>query len=401
MAIDFGLLMNITESAHGWYRGNYDAMPGLDLNEAFAAGSSSMLELRLDDLNETAEQNEALVEAVIRGYNTDTLVESAFETAKNKISEILKRIIDFFKSIVAKLKVQIDKIRLNGNQLYSRYADSKEYKDKNFDGLEFEGYEFKNHTFPDTSKYEATGDALKTLIKNAYGDNGQKVMDQGVTTLTKSANQETLDRFISEAKSAIDGVKTLKGTEIQAKVAGELVGMADLKGSEWASTLKKKLYGNKTTLRYGKHFSRDTIARLLKDPANLDEIKKEYDRIAQAVADIKEQTEREMDDAREALSKERDENTPADPSDQAATKLNSSRDNALSKYAELKKKYVEMVSEVTAAINQVKQIKFNYMSEQINQAKKIFGKMLSYKGKKTTNSSYGDDELYGEFDFAI
>ena len=137
--INVGLLQKITESATGYTGGPaVDTMPHIGLYEA--AGMlpcvimESQIEFHTSRANSIAALSEAAEMAIVSGNAPDfgPVVEATWSDIKAKIKAFFDKIIKFLNSIIAKLKVQMDKITKTGRQLYDKYKDSPNFRGKNY-----------------------------------------------------------------------------------------------------------------------------------------------------------------------------------------------------------------------------------------------------------------------------
>ena len=169
--ISLDKLMNLSEAATGFKGGSIvDELPGLSLTEATAGLPVVILESQIE-LNESVmAQNEALVESVIVGLQSgtqadvDSLTEGAFETLVNKIKAFFEKLRKWVNSIIAKLTVQIDKMRLSGTQMLAKYKDSK-MLNHSFEDLTVNGYKFeKKDPFTAADICDAIDDKATDLL---------------------------------------------------------------------------------------------------------------------------------------------------------------------------------------------------------------------------------------------
>ena len=136
----FSELLALSEASTGYVGGTYvDEMPHLTLEECVSSLTESILADQISLYESNMKQNDSLVEATLSGGNIDALVEMSFQSIKDKVSAFFQKILKFFKSIIAKLKLQIDKIRMSGQQLYSKYKNDPRLRTTDYSDLTFEG----------------------------------------------------------------------------------------------------------------------------------------------------------------------------------------------------------------------------------------------------------------------
>lgn len=389
MAVDFSTLLGLTESSGGFYGGSYyDELPNLPLDECMGVMATVTQQNWLDGLQETSRQNEALVEATVSAmysgstYQMHSIVESAWETFKAKVKKVFEAIRKFLRSIIEKIKLQINKIRMNGHQLYEKYKDSNLIRGKNFKGLEVEGYRFTTNTglFPNASKYET--DDITVLLDELVKGRNLKGSSRG--------------NEVEEIKTETEGIKDFSASDRQCRMAEILTGSTKLNSGTWESDLKKELYGDKVTLKHGTDFTLDSVAALLKDPANLDAILSEYEKVENGVNRSRTAFERSVDEMVKDIQDTREPHRGTE--DPKERKENDDADAYVSAALAYKDALLGMTNDAYGVINRVKNIKWNFQKAKIDQAKTIFSKMLSYKEPKNQNNSAGDFDDMVDFD---
>lgn len=392
--VNINTLVSLSEGAVGYVGGSYtDMLPDMSLDEAVNSLPTVIVESQYEFITARRANNDALLEAAVIGAATGTapdyesIVEASFEDIKKKIKAFFDKIIKFLKSIVAKLTLQIDKMRMTGHQLYTKYKDSKMLQGKDWKDLTFNGYKFeKADIFAGASKYEADIEALiKAGAPNAALPKDFKAdWDHEVKSGSKGKTGE------SGARKKIDALTDRSTADRQLGMAKTLTGESGLSQS-WESDLKTKLYGEKIDIKYGQHmFKLDTLGSMLEKPAELESIKNEYAKIEQAAHTYHDNLERDVNDMESEIS-----------SLNSADGDNSAAVNGKSLVVSYFNAYMGLVSDSYAVINKVKNIKYNYQKARYDQAKSMFAKMLSYKGAKSNNndaSEADDDVLLLDFD---
>lgn len=365
-------IMALTEASTGFNGGSYvDEMPHLSLTEAAGQLSMMLMESQIELSETTVANNESLVEAAVSAMQSgtpaqfDSLVEASWADIKAKIVKIMENIKKFIRSIIAKLTLAIDKMRMSGHQLYEKYKDSPNLKDTSkFKDMEVSGHKFSKNEklFPAAAGFEAD---VEALIKKVGG--GKFVVPSDFKAQLKSVDKEN--------KGDTKVVSNLKDVSRAARVfnmAKELTGSSKITEGSWQSDLKTELYGEKVNLKYGTDYTVDSVAALLKEPAHLSEIKDEYIKLERAVEDYKKKLQGKLDELEREISKKED-----------AGEKTAGLSVAVSYY----NAYMSLVSDSYSTINTVKNIKYNFEKAKLDQAKMLFGKMLSFKAKKDNNDA--------------
>lgn len=400
--LELNKLMALSESSGGFTGGSYvDELPDMSLDEAINMLPVIIVESQIELTDSRMHHNNLLVEATVSAAAMGTepdfapIVEMSFEDIKKKIKAFFDKIIKFLKSIINKLGLQIDKMRMTGHQLYAKYKDSKLLQGKDFKDLTFNGYKImtKGDIFTAAAGYDSK---IEELISSALGkkdvlpDNFKKTYDTeaGVKAGSKGAGGE------SQAKKTIDDITSITQADRQVAMARTLTGERSLTAGDWEGALKKKLYGEKVDIKYGTEgFDLKTLGDMLQDPANLNAIKEEYARIEKAAHEYHDRLQRAVDDLSSESSKLYGEE--GDKSNQI---------NAKSLVSSYYTAYMGVVSDSYAVINKVKNIKYNYQKTRFDQAKQMFAKLLSWKPAKADNNDASDVDDDGEIEamlFAI
>lgn len=379
---NFSKIMALCEASTGFVGGNFvDEMPHLTLEECITQLPVSIVENHTALVESAAAENEALIEATISAIGTgstsqvDYLVEMSFQDIKNKIIKVLDNIKKFLSSIVAKLTLQIDKIRMSGHQLYTKYADRPEYKNKTWKDLTISGYKFKGgDIFKATDSY-VDAKSVKGLIVTCVGDK-QCDPDEFVDT------NKGIDADSADYKAKKKTVDTLNGTSAASaahKMAEQLVS-CKVTESSWESDIRKALgMDEKVEISFGKDgFDKTTIESLLKNPLDLTNIKEQYAKLRNSVEDFK----KYLTDKVDANSKEIDKLGNVDES--------KNRSAALSLANAYYNAYLKYVNNAYGTISRVQSIRCKYEMARVNQAKAMFGKMLSWKEPKKDNNDASD-----------
>ncbi|WP_300943534.1 hypothetical protein [uncultured Duncaniella sp.] len=390
--LELNKLMALSESSGGFTGGSYvDELPDMSLDEAVNMLPVIIVESQIELTDSRMHHNNLLVEATVSAAAMGTepdfgpIVEMSFEDIKKKIKAFFDKIIKFLKSIINKLSLQIDKMRMSGHQLYEKYKDSKLLQGKSFKDLTFNGYKImgKDDIFADTKKFESEP-GIRELIKKAipgcvdYDEFG-KTYKAGIAVDSKAENP------LVKATEKLSGITQ---ADRQVAMAKLLTGEKSLTAGDWEGAIKKKLYGEKVDIAYGKDgFTLDALAAMLKDPADLNAIKEAYARVEKAAHEFHDKIQRAIDD----LSSQSDKLESAKGDNSAKTNRNS----LVSSYYSA---YMGVVSDSYAVINKVQSLKYNFQKTRYDQAKQMFGKMLSWKSEKKDNNDASDVDDDGEIE---
>lgn len=375
-------LMAITESGTGFVgTSNYDAFPHLSLTEATAGLCNYLAEAKVEFMEMASKQNDALVEAAVNGIRYGSMSESAvaeldelsFKEIKAKVIAFFDKILKFIQSILSKIKTQIDIIRMKGKQLWTTYKTQVLNNTDKYKDFTYEGYPFETKvTFTKAGKSDADGG--KELIKTVLGN------DVDVDTFDATIDVEGADgnNVIEKATSKI---KDMSNAEIESKMASHLTGL-NLGEDGWKEELRKELFGEKETMKYGEDgFTADKIGKLCSEPQDLDQIAKEYEAFKKGIEKHKKEVEKEISDAEKTLSKD-------STSQEDRTKL-----SLCNEYA---KAYLDAVNCAVSAISEVKNIRTSYAMTMNAQAKAVLAKLINLSGKKVKKEDADmDDDFLG------
>ena len=378
----FSELLALSEASTGYVGGTYvDEMPHLTLEECVSSLTESILADQISLYESNMKQNDSLVEATLSGGNIDALVEMSFQSIKDKVSAFFQKILKFFKSIIAKLKLQIDKIRMSGQQLYSKYKNDPRLRTTDFSDLTFEGYKFSDkEIFTSAAKYEADA---KTLVKEVISNDASSMID-GIDSAAADAIEK-----------ATESLKDISREDRIANMAKALTGINVASGS-WEADVKKEIYGEKETLRYNSDWTLSSITPILEKAPGLSKIVDEYTKIEAGVNKYKKETMDKLEKAEKSFE-EKNKNLPAGAADSEPGKTEIKRQTAYSAYYNA---YLAVINDTYSTIGRVKQIKLDYEKAKNDQAKRMFGKMLSYKGKKDNNDA-SDFEDVEDFEIEL
>lgn len=375
--VNLSTIMSLTEASTGFVNGNYvDEMPHLSLTECVNGMSLFLLESQIEAANADMAANESLVESAISALtagtqiDTDAILEASMGGLKARAKKIFDGIKQFIKTIIAKISTLIDKIRMDGNQLWTKYGEQVKKKAAagEFSDMKFTGYKFpETNLFPGTDKHES--DVVGMI----------KAIDSKITTPSEMENEKNKDviKKNTEAITDMDKASRIVG---MAKV---LTGKTDLTTGGWRSELKDATYGDKTELDYGKDgFSVDAVGSILQKPVGIEKIKDEYKRLGAAV-------ERYSNDIKKELDKLEKKDVTEGKEGDDATNASALKAARVSHF----EAYLSLVTDAYNVINVVKNIKLDYEKARAAQAKSMLGKMISYKKKKDTNDASNFDGI--------
>lgn len=399
-------LMSLAEASGfaGGSAGYVDEYPSMSLSECSAALPMFIMESQANGFDETRRHNDLIVEAVAEAMNSgspinestmNALNEGALDTIKSKVSAFFEKIRKFIQSIIAKLNVFIDRMRMTGQQLWAKYGKDKDLQNtEKLKSLTFDGYKFGEASFNSAEFDNPQG--APNLVKKAYGDDAvlpEKAMGKLMTAISdpnkKNPQQEgeskedAYDRRGTEALDAmIEKLGDLTSAERASKMAVALTGKNNL-GDDWAEALRKELWGDKFTFTYGGDgFDVATVGKTLSNPVNLDAIRDEYKKLEKAVGDYEKSLKNELDTYTKNLGS----------SESAYDKTR------LAKATAYFNKYMEAIKDAYAVITGVKKVRSDYEQAKYKQARNMFSKMIGAAkagGKKETdtNDVEVDDDL--------
>lgn len=379
----FSELLALSEASTGYVGGTYvDEMPHLTLEECVSSLTESILADQISLYESNMKQNDSLVEATLSGGNIDTLVEMSFQSIKDKVSAFFQKILKFFKSIIAKLKLQIDKIRMSGQQLYSKYKNDPRLRTTDYSDLTFEGYKFSDkEIFTAAAKYETDAEALvvEVIGKDAY-----------------SSIKDTNSENTAELEKATEKIKDISRDERVANMAKALTGISSLSDGSWEADVKKEIYGDKETLRYNSDWTLSSIAPTLEKAPELSKIVDEYTKIENSVKKAEKSMQDMLKKAEKGFAEENKKFAPGDADKDPAK----SAQKYQAAFTAAVNAVLSVINDSYSTISRVKQIKLDYVKAKNAQAKQMFAKMLSYKGKKDNNDA-SDFEDVEDFEIEL
>lgn len=381
--MDISKLMALSEASTGFGAGAIcDEFPDMTLSECAARLPEFLMESQVNLTAMTQAHNNQLVEATVAAIQTgdqsgyESLVEGAFETIKNKITAIFAKIKKFVKSIIDKLGVQINKVRMTGKQMWERYKNS-EMLNHSFDNLVVNGYKFdKKDPFASLDSYMANP---RALIEKGVPDcpKPDKFAADAAAALAKGDN---VDAAVSMHEGYLEKLKEISSEDRKANFAKELLNGIDISdGSSWMKDLKDELWGDKVDLTYGTDFTLDSVKTMLLG-GDLDKIRASYNKLLTALN----KDEKDLQAAADKFKK-----------DNKNTEQGKDLPKLISLANEYFTQYLAIYQDCTGVISSISSTRVNYVTAQVNQGKSILAKMLTYKKKKDEST---DIEGMDEFD---
>ena len=383
-------LMAITESGTGFVgTSNYDAYPHLSLTEATAGLCNYLAEAKVEFMEMASKQNDALVEAAVNGIRYGSMSESAvaeldelsFKEIKAKVIAFFDKILKFIQSILSKIKTQIDIIRMKGKQLWTTYKTQVLNNTEKYKDFTYEGYPFETKvTFTKASSSDADGGAslIKTVLGNEIDIDAFAAKVQAMSgTGSDDDAKATSIRGDSSIEQAMSKIKDMSNAEIESKMANQLTGL-NLNEDGWKEELRKELFGDKETMKYGEDgFTADKIGRLCSEPQDLDKIAKEYEAFKKGVEKHKKEVEKKISDAEKTLGKD------------STSQVDRAKISITNEYM---KAYIDAVNCAVSAISEVKNIRTSYAMTMNAQAKAVLAKLINLSGKKVKKEDADMDD---------
>lgn len=386
--ISMSNILALTEAGTGFSGGAcVDTMPHLSLTEAINELPVSIMENQLCALTENAKINELIVESTVTALttgsavDTDAIVEASIKGLMAQVKKFFQGIINFLKSIIAKIGVHINKVRMTGKQMYAHYGDKLDKKD--YTDLTYNGWKFVDvaKAFPKATTYDKNvSDLLKAGIGGIdivepveFAKSLPAALEGGEDEAKKTAYTEAIDK----AKKATEAITDVSSDTRVYNMAVALTGLSDLSETSWKADIKKHLYGDdkKIDLKFGTDFTVDSVKNELQNAIDLQHLEAEYKALLNCVTTDKEHVERAVAD----LEKENKKSSSA-----VAAAYTSA--------------YLSIYQSATNAIGAVKSAKYSAAKDKNAQCKAIFAKMLNYNPKKPDNNSAIDDDIAFEIE---
>ena len=384
-------LMNLAEAATGFQGGtNVDFYPNMSLDEAMSCFPMVIYESMGEVSSIEQKRNEALVESAVdimrygSSVNVESLTEGALDTLKSTITKVFDRIRKFLTSILNKLKVQIDKIRLNGTQLVSRYGDTVKGKSITSD-CKVNDYNILENKSAETiinnvHKYMAKPEDLRTSIFPTADMN--KIYD--------TVYGKTVEEINTKTNDAISKLSDETAAERRMKLANAITGKS-LSGDKWRDELRKDLYGNdRVDIAYGSGgFTAENVIDFLKNPVSLTHMKSDFNALKTACDRDQSQLEKSVEIMGRELT-----NMVAKESEDERTYTKALTD-AANTYTG---KILDVVSDTYSILSELGRMVVKFEQARINLATRMFKKMMDFKSagstSKTTEDFDASDALF-------
>jgi len=196
-------------------------------------------------------------------------------------------------------------------------------------------------------------------------------------------------------EKATESLKDISRDDRVSNMAKALTGI-NVSGGSWEADVKKEIYGEKETLRYNSDWTLSSIAPILEKAPGLSKIVDEYTKIEAGVNKYKKETEDKLSKTEKKFAEE-NKNLPAGAADSEPGKTKVKYQTAVTAYYNA---YLAVINDTYSTISRVKQIKLDYEKAKNAQAKQMFAKMLSYKGKKDNNDA-SDFEDVEDFEIEL
>ena len=296
--------------------------------------------------------------------NYDMLTEANKEGLKQRIKNFFERIKKWVKSIIAKIKINIDRHRMTGLQFYERYKDSPGLTGVENKNLKFSGYKMDNLNPFDLKSVDAS-----SMIKSVFS------IDPPAKGKAPNTNHV---KAISEDNAS----------DRQVKLAKAFTGKS--LGDSWKDELNKEAFGEKIEFKYGEGmFTKDKVIAQLKSDAGYREILKSYEAMEKAI----QKAESDMNTAVDNIKNEyKEDHKKADGDKLAEYK----EENDVYDYCT---KYLGLYQEATNVLQSIQAIRTKYQEVRMNQAKRMFQMMITGKIEKKATEDFDIDAVKYDFDF--
>lgn len=366
----------------GFLGGSYpDQLPHLTLTEAVNRLPTIIMEAQMDFITDYGRTRKVLSEAT-----TGVILESAIDTLKTKIETFFENILKWVRSIIAKLKIQVERIYLTGQELYEKYKD-KLGTDADYRELVFEGYRFAAGSgIIDSLKdnYDANIESLVKSGLNKAGINNVKLPRQFSYELIQLANQTPSGQKIDADKSAelneyINDMIDVGHSERSAAMASVLAGRTLQAG--WEEEVHRQAYGEKGPIRYGSDmFHPRVIGQVLRDNT-LSNCIDGYYKLESSIRDYRSVLKGELSRVWEEFYEYTDSGNM--PGNLSATAL-------INKYYSA---YISAVSDALNAAIKLKAIKINYFVDMRKQAVSMLIKMVNTSAGVVNDSADSEEDF--------
>ncbi len=386
--MNYSAIMTLSEASRGFasIENEKDYFPYLSLEESTSMLPTIIEECVLENYEITRKNNEFITESVVNavyaGTDVDTkaIIEASTSSLKEKIKKIFTRIKNFIVSIINKIKLAINKNRMSGQALLSRYGNDKALQ-KNFKDFTFEnGYEFKNdQPFAAIDKY-CSGDGVVDLMRNIEGfDALESNILQYIPDMKSydGDDEDVTDEEKAKIKDIISTVTDQTETEKKTKLISVITGI-DVSGDSWRDEINKQLYGEKKPLKYGTDFTYEKVKTEIVSDNNFTSILNGYTKLLNAVETQKKDLEGSISTIENVKEKYNNAHGKAGEETKGLERFDMfiSGMNA----------YIGLLTTAISAITTVQDIRRSYEEKRNSQFKAIFVKMYNYKAPKSNNS---------------
>lgn len=312
------------------------------------------------------------------------LTEAAIGTLKERIDRFFERMLKWIRSIIAKLKIQIQKIYLSSEDLYNRYAD-KLGTDADYRELTFEGYRFAQGSktiFALKDNFDMDIEGLirqglqKAGVRNvmlpaAFG----REMNQ-IARKTPEGEMVDPDQ-VEDLVDRINEISDLDRDDRSTAMASILTGRTMV--GDWEADIRRQAWGEKGEIHYGSDmFTPKLIGQVLKDKS-LSECLAGYQKLERAIMNYRSNLKAEIQDLYSRYLEETNVMNLAG---------NLSAHMIVNRYYNA---YISVVSDALDATARLKAIKVSFHTEMRRQAVAMLIKLVN-KGAEPVNDNYTGEE---------
>jgi len=422
-------LRAISENATGYYGGPaVDMHEYLTLDECTGALPVAIMESQMELSDFTRDTNDALTEAVIesiqyeREFDPTAIVESAVDGLLGKVKKFFEKVINFIKSIIAKLKIFMDRIFMKAKDLYAKYEKEEVYTSKEPKGLSVTAWKFplrdKTKLWEHDPAEFAKKDQVCSMYNSLFKDLNLKLPNDAAATIKTGRGSDSDSVF----KAQMDKMSDISTSEAQYTVINYMVGSSyAVSEKSWERDIKKALYGGeKVTVKYGDEcFTKSDLHRVLTSKTELEDIKNKYEKMESAVSDAKADFEKAISNFKndkgadgkqisggvksyeKQLSDAEKRDVDVEDHYNADIENHSRFTNAMSDFTSYTGKLLTFFQNAYGCITKLKDIETTYYKDRLAQAKMMFGKILSWNDKKKDNSDASDIEAAVLADFDL
>ena len=373
--MDMAFFRSMVENGTGFQGYYYDDYPHMGLVECIQASATDCMAAQIELAESVQDHNTRCVEAthafLTEGVSIDyeALSEASKEGLLQKIKNFFARIKKWIQSIIAKIKVSIDRKRLTGKQFYERYKDSPGLANISAKNLVFNGFSMDN-----ASPFDLNTTDAESLLKSALGVAEPKM-------------------GVKPTESNIKSVSDDNASSRQAKIASKLTGISSLGSDSWKEDLHKKVFGEKSDIKYGNGmFTLEKVKSQLQSAEGFENILRSYTEMKTNI----EKSEKAMTDVVNKIKSDYSDKHKAN--DTAEKTAQYSEEAALTDYCT---KYLSLYQEAINVLQSVQAIRVSYQDVRMNQAKRMFQMMITGKVEKKDNNDFELEEAIDfDFDFA-